>query len=80
MPDILYALDHVCDGGGHVRLTARVNGGAARVLNYNADDIRSNLTADEAEAAHLAVLKVHFGGMTRAQVRAALLAGVTITI
>jgi hypothetical protein len=54
--------------------------GNARTLNYYADEIAAALTGDRIEDAALVLLKLHFRGMTRVQIRNALQAGVTLVI
>lgn len=84
MPEITFLLasaGEICAGGGHAHITITVDGGAAQRFMFEPDDIRSALSdPDERKALLRAILKLHFAGATRAQVRAALLAGVTVTI
>lgn len=85
MATINYANARPCGGGGHVTVAVSFNGGAARDVVYTTDEIRqplSALTTEEREQFVLLVAKVHFAGMTRAQIGAAVNApgGVTVTI
>jgi hypothetical protein len=85
MATINYQLVGVCTGGGHAAVDVTLNGGATRRVVYTSDEIRAplnQLTADEREALALLILKVHFAGMTRVQMRNALEApgGVTVTV
>lgn len=83
MASISYTFSHACAGGGHVELDISLNGGAARHVVYTIDDIRtplSALTVEERENLALLILKVRLAGLTRAQARAVVEAGVTVTI
>jgi hypothetical protein len=78
---IAFNLVDVCPGGGHFTVGVSRDGGPVRNFIYTADDLISNLgQIDEPSDVALAMLKLHFVGMTRAQARAALQAGITITI
>lgn len=83
MATVSYTFSHACAGGGHVELDISLNGGAARRTTYTTDEIRtplSALTIEERENLALLILKVRLAGLTRAQARAAVEAGVTVTI
>lgn len=72
-----------CAGGGHIHLDVSFNGGAAKRMFFTVDELRSPLSAltvEEREAVALLILKLHFNGMTRVQMRNELQAGVTVTI
>jgi ABC-type transporter Mla maintaining outer membrane lipid asymmetry ATPase subunit MlaF len=72
-----------CAGGGHTTIAVSFNGGASQNIVYSTENVRaplSELTQEEREAAALVILKLHCAGMTRAQMKAALQAGVTVTL
>lgn len=69
-----------CVGGGHVHASVRLNGGTAREVVYDTDDIRRSTTVDELKDAVRALLSAHCMGMTLAQVKTAVEAGVVIGI
>jgi hypothetical protein len=84
MATISYTFISRCAGGGHTTLDVSVNSGAANRAVYETDDVRaplSLLTDDERKALALLILKIHFAGMTRAQVATEFQAGpVVVTI
>lgn len=85
MPTLNYQLVNVCAGGGHARIDVTLNGGASRRIVYPTDEIRvplNQLTLDEQNTLALLILKVHFAGMTRAQISTAFQApgGVDVVI
>lgn len=83
MATLGYQFVENCAGGGHTTIAVSFNGGAARNVVYSTDELRqplSALTQDERETLALLVLKLHFTGMTRAQMKTALQAGVTVTL
>lgn len=80
---IAYSFGGVCAGGGHVTINVSVNGGEAKPFVYTTDELREPLNAlsgEDRERLALLILKVHFAGMTRAQMRSEIQAGVTVTI
>ncbi len=84
MATLTYTFVERCAGGGHTTLDISLNGGAARRVVYTTDEIReplSSLTTEQREHLALLILKVHFAGMTRAQIASTFNAGpVTVTI
>ena len=74
----------ICAGGAHVQVTAAVNGGAARPIAIDADQIRAplnTLTAEQQSALLTGILQIHMMGKTRAQMRTEMESGpVVITI
>lgn len=76
-----FTLVSVCSGGGHFVIGVSVNGGPQRDFVYEVDDVLAGPgQIDDASDMILVLLRLHFAGMTRVQTRAALMAGVTITI
>lgn len=72
-----------CAGGGHLHVEASLNGGAAQGYAFDTDEMRaplSELTEEERAAFVKVLLKIRLAGLTRAQARTVLLAGVTVTI
>lgn len=83
MADLTYQFVSVCAGGGHVTLDVTLNGGATKRVVYTTDEVRAplnQLSAEDREALALNILKVHFAGVSRTQMRTDLQAGVTVTI
>ena len=84
MTTVTYTFVERCEGGGHTVFDIAVNGGTARRVVYETDDIRMDLSAipqERRELAQLLILNLHFAGMTRAQIIAELNLGpVTVTI
>lgn len=84
MATVAYTFVDRCSGGGHTRLDVSFNGGAARRVVYDTDQIReplANLTEDQREAAALLILKLHMLGKTRQQMVTEFNQGpVTVTI
>ena len=70
----------VCSGGGHVAATAQLNALPARVVHWLADELRATPSADELRDAAAVMIRAHLMGMTRAQARTVLEAGLTITV
>lgn len=80
MATVAISFASACAGGGHLGLGVQVNAGAVQVVPYTVDEI---LTAEPSDLIHdfvLGVLRLHCAGMTRAQARAAIQAGFTVTI
>lgn len=80
MATVAVSFSSACAGGGHLLLGVAVNGGAGQTIEYTVDEIQQAEPADLIHDFVLAVLRLHFGGMTRAQIRSALQAGFTVTI
>lgn len=72
--------DSACSGGGHTALAVSVNGGASRALHADTDDLLVPLSADERHQLAEMLVRAKVGGMTRAQARAAMLAGISVTL
>lgn len=70
----------ICAGGGHVHTSWQLNSGPVRDVDYITDDLRGTPGLDEVKDAIRTILRGHIMGMSRAQARAALEAGITITI
>lgn len=83
MATVAYTFSNACASGGHIALNISINGGAARRVEYTTDEVRSPLsalTAEERENLFLLILKMRLAGLTRAQARAVVEAGFTVTI
>lgn len=78
--DIVIALDHICSGGGHVRLSATVNGGQPRLADFEAEILRQSLTADDRLKLAELIVRVRCAGLTRAQARSLLETGIEATL
>lgn len=71
----------ICHGGGHVHTSWQINGaGPVRDVHYDTDDLRGSPSIEEVREAVRTMLRGHIMGMTRAQARAVLEAGITIAI
>ena len=84
MPTLPYSNPAICAGGGHVSVDVALNGTQVLSPVYEVDDVRAplaDLTTDERETLALLILKLHFAGKTRAQMKTELQAGpVTVTL
>lgn len=80
MATISIAVTGICAGGGHVSATVQLNAGQARPVMWDADDLRGSPTQEEMRDAVRTILRAHLMGMTRAQARAALEAGITVGV
>ena len=75
MATVSYTRRSVCAGGCHVTMHVSFNGGSARSIVFDLDEIRQPLntfTQEQVETALLLVLKAHVAGMTRAQAATAM--------
>ena len=75
MATVSYTRRSVCAGGCHVTMDVSFNGGSARSIVFDLDEIRQPLntfTQEQVETALLLVLKAHVAGMTRAQAATAM--------
>jgi hypothetical protein len=72
-----------CAGGGHVEIDGSFNAGPPKRFVYTTDELRqplNALTPDEMAQFSLTLLKIHFAGRTRAEMKTELQAGVTVTV
>lgn len=69
----------VCAGGCHVTVDVSFNGGSAQRFTYDVDEFRASITQEKREEFILDLLRFVSVGKTRAEVRTALQAGVTVT-
>ena len=70
MATVTYTRRAVCAGGCHVTMDVAFNGGAARGVTFDIDDLRrplSSFSEEEINTALLLVLRAHIAGMTRTQ-------------
>lgn len=78
---IVFAFDKACAGGGHVDVQTAFNGGQPRFFrDMDLEMLRSSLSQDEREMFIQMCIRVHLAGRTRAQSRAALEAGFSVSI
>lgn len=68
-------LDGICAGQNHAHITAAVQGGGSQSFTYDADELVQPLSAEERRTGLLYVLRYHFRGKTKLQIRNELQAG-----
>lgn len=68
-------LDGVCAGQNHAHLSVSIDGGNARQFTIEADEVLGGLDWTNARELLLTVLKLHFRGRTKLQIRNELQAG-----
>lgn len=72
---VAVTLESVCAGQGHAHLSVSVDGGAARPVTVEVDEVLGGLDWTDAKAALVMILRLHFRGRTKAQARAEFQAG-----
>lgn len=72
--------DSACAGGGHTTLAVSIDAGASRALHVDTDELLVPLTPDERHQLAEMLVRAKVGGMTRAQARTAMLAGISVTL
>mgnify|MGYP000898453605 CR=1 FL=1 len=77
---VTISLDSVCAGGGHAFIAVAVDGGGSTVRQYETDDLRGALTAQDRDTLIRLLVKAKLAGMTRAQARNTLQTGFTVTL
>lgn len=83
MATLTFAYVNDCAGGGHVNFTVRLNAGAVQSFHITMDEFLaplSQLTQEERDLLAQTLLKIRMAGKTRAQAKADLQAGFTVTI
>lgn len=80
MATVFMILDRACSGGEHLAIDVNVDGLQLNDVGVGATELLTPLTVDDAPAMATALLRVHFKGKTRAQARAELQAGITLTV
>lgn len=80
MAILVLTLANACSSGGHVNISATVNGVSKGVHPFEADELLNDITDDEIAAAIKIVLRLYKIGKTRAQVRTAITSGLTVTV
>jgi len=80
MASVTIQLVSVCPGGGHVILNANVNGVDKGNFNVTAEEILAPFPDEDVERFIAALIKLRLIGRTKAQVRADLQAGLTVTV
>lgn len=73
-------LEHVCSGGGHLRVTFTVDGTVTRTAHITASDIREPITNEELDTFGKLWLKLYSRGKTNNQARTGLQVGFGVTI
>ena len=76
--DVTITLESVCSGGGHATLGVTIDGGQKAILHVETDQIRAAI--EDREALVLGMTKLALTGLTRAQARTKLQAGISITL
>lgn len=74
MPSVSYTFVERCEGGCHVTLDISLDGGQAKRVVYDIDEIRAAFgrkTAEEKEQIALMLLALKFHGRTRNQIQTA---------
>lgn len=78
MASVTITLNNVCPGGGHGTLT--VTGAMNESYNVDVEEIRSALDDETKRDFIMKLVRVHAIGKTKAQLRASLLAGLSVSI
>lgn len=73
-------LTGICAGQNHIHLSVAVNGGQARAVTYEVDELAEPLSQDEGHRIVRDLLRLHFRGRTKAQAKTELQAGFTLVI
>ena len=69
-----------CAGGEHVTIQARLDGGTPQTTIFTVDQMTQALTAEDVASTVLPLIQLHARGKTVAQLRADLLAGISVTV
>ena len=80
MTTITISPSTICTGGGHVHTSWQLNVGPVRQVVYDTDELRGSPSLEEAHAAVRTIIRAHIMGLTRAQARTILEAGISVTI
>lgn len=80
MASVAVTFGAICPANNHLRLSASLDGSPARQFALLADDLLEAWTPESAEAAVISLLKLHFKGRTRAQIRAEIINGLSLTV
>ena len=67
-------------GGDHIHIQADLDGGPPQVAVFTVADMMEPLTADDVAATVLPLIRLHARGLTRAQLRSDLMAGLTVVV
>ena len=71
---------NTCPGGNHVRIHSAIDGGPGKDYNWVVDEMMEALDEISQREGTLTLIKIHGIGKTPAQLKADLLAGLTLTI
>lgn len=80
MATVTIRSESFCAGGGHATLSLAVNGSPRGQWTLLAEDVLDDITDEEVEAFLKLLIRAHKVGRTKAQVRADLQAGITVTV
>lgn len=75
-----FTLVETCASGGHAFVSRVVDGGGSAKMTFNTDELRSPLSPDEKEQFSLLAIRASLAGLTRAQARNKLAAGITVVV
>ena len=73
-------LDSTCAGGGHAGLAVSFDAEPIALVHADTDDLLVPLSPAEKRQLVIFLARARVGGMTRAQVRTAMLAGISVTL
>lgn len=80
---VVVALEGLCAGQNHAHLSVTENGGPVRQFTFEAEDLMialNPITLDQAHDALSVILRYHFKGRTKLQIRNELQAGIELVI
>lgn len=80
MSNLAITLDHVCDGGNHMRFALVLDGQAKRSVQVMREEVLQPLREEEIIAALKVLIRLHARGKTPLQARNNLVAGITVTV
>jgi hypothetical protein len=80
MATVTLTLESICAGGAHAHISVVVNGVNKGEFAVDGNAIMEPLPDDGVESAIAAIMKLYRIGKTKAQVRAALEAGLVVTV
>jgi len=69
-----------CTGGEHVTVQARLDAGSPQTTIFTVAEMTEVLTAEDVAATVLPLIQLHARGKSVAQLRADLLAGISVTV
>ena len=78
--EVAITLGTVCAGGGHAEINVSVDGDTVRRLDYEVSEVLVPITLEPRRELVTLLLRARLGGMTPAQARSAMQAGITVTL